>query len=201
MLDAMHVIADSSFAGVFRPARGSAAWAYDVLLVVLGSALIAVSAQLAVHLPVSISPVPITGQTFAVLLVGALYGSRRGVATVLAYIGEGLAGLPVFAAGSGGLQHLLGPTGGFLIGFIAAAYVTGLLAERGWDRRPLRASLAMTLGTVALFVPGLIWLATFIGPQRVIAAGLLPFLPGAVIKIGLAAALLPQGWAILRRLR
>lgn len=196
----MHVIAQSSFADALRPARGGAAWAYDVTLVALGSALIALSAQLVVRLPAVISPVPITGQTFAVLLVGALYGSRRGVATVLAYLAEGMAGLPVFAGGSAGLAYMLGPTGGFLVGFIAAAAVTGMMAERGWDRRPFKASAAMALGTVAIFVPGLIWLATFLGPQRVLAAGLLPFLPGAVLKIGLAAALLPQGWVILRRL-
>ncbi len=110
----MQLIAASTFADVFRPARGAAGWTYDVLLVVLGSALVALSAQLSVALPPSISPVPVTGQTFAILLVGALYGSKRGVATVLAYLAEGLVGLPVFAGGSGGAHHLLGPTGGYV---------------------------------------------------------------------------------------
>ncbi len=133
-------IAASTFAEVLRPQR-AASWTYDAMLVVLGSVLIAASAQLAVVLPPYISPVPITGQTFAVLLLGALYGSKRGAATVLAYLAEGLAGLPVFAGGAGGLQHLLGPTGGYLLGFIAAAFVVGLLAERQWDRRPQTAAL------------------------------------------------------------
>ena len=197
----MHVINAPTFADEFRPARASAAWTYDVLLVVLGSALIAGAAQLAVHLPPYVSPVPITGQTLAILLVGGLYGSKRAVATVLAYLAEGLAGLPVFAGGSGGLQHLLGPTGGYLLGFIVAAFIVGLLAERGWGRRPGKAALAMTLGTIALYVPGLIWLAPFVGPHNVLAAGLVPFMPGAFIKIALAAALLPQGWKVLRWLR
>ncbi len=197
----MHVITDSTFVDQFKPARGSAMWRYDLVLVVLGSALIAVSAQVAVALPLSISPVPITGQTLAILLVGALYGSKRGVATVLAYLAEGLAGLPVFAGGSGGLPHFLGPTGGYLLGFIAAVFVVGRLAERGWDRRPLTTALAMTLGTLALFVPGLIWLAPFVGPRNVLALGFMPFIPGAIIKISLASLLLPQGWKALRWLR
>lgn len=197
----MQVIAASTFADVFRPARGAAGWTYDVLLVVLGSALVALSAQLSVDLPPSVSPVPITGQTFAILLVGALYGSKRGVATVLAYLAEGLAGLPVFAGGSGGAHHLVGPTGGYLVGFIVAALITGLLAEHGWDRRAVTTALAFTLGTMALYVAGLVWLAFFVGAGHILAAGLVPFMPGAVLKIALATALLPQGWKVLRWLR
>lgn len=200
MTRGIHGIAASTFAEVLRPQR-AASWTYDATLVVLGSVLIAASAQLAVVLPLYISPVPITGQTFAVLLLGALYGSKRGAATVLAYLAEGLAGLPVFAGGAGGLHHLLGPTGGYLLGFIAAAFVVGLLAERRWDRRPQTAALAMTLGTITLFVPGVIWLAAFVGPHKVLSAGLVPFVPGALIKIALASLLLPQGWAVLRWLR
>lgn len=197
----MHELTDSTFVDQFKPARASAVWGYDLVLVGLGSALIALSAQFAVNLPLYLSPIPITGQTLAVLLVGALYGSKRGVATVLAYLAEGLAGLPVFAGGSGGLVHLLGPTGGYLLGFIAAAFIVGRLAERGWDRRPLTTALAMTLGTLALFVPGLIWLAPFVGPHNVLATGFVPFIPGAIIKISLASLLLPQGWKVLRWLR
>ncbi len=197
----MQVIDGSTFADIFRPERAAAGLTYDLMLVGFGSALIAISAQLAINLPPYVSPVPVTGQTLAVLLVGALYGWKRGVVTVLAYLAEGLAGLPVFAGGSGGLHHLLGPTGGYLVGFILAAFITGLLAEQGWDRRPAKAAVAMMLGTIALYVPGLIWLAPFVGLHNVLSAGLLPFMPGAIIKIALAAAMLPQGWTVLRWLR
>ena len=194
----MQVTAALTFADVFRPHRAAAGLGYDLLLVVFGSALIALSARLSIHLPSTITPVPVTGQTFAILLVGALYGSKRGPAAVLLYLAEGLAGLPVFAGGSGGLHHLLGPTGDYLVGFVGAAFITGVLAGRGWDRRPAKTALAMALGTITLYVPGLIWLGLFVGPDRVLAAGLVPFIPGAVIKIALATALLPQGWKILR---
>jgi biotin transport system substrate-specific component len=106
---------------------------YDAVLVVTGSVFIALLAQVAIPLP--FSPVPITGQTFAVLLVGVLLGSRRGGLGVLLYLLEGAAGLPFFAGGTAGLARLAGPTGGYLVGFVVAAIVVGLLAERGWDRR------------------------------------------------------------------
>ena len=191
----MQAATASTFVDVFRPRRAAAGLTYDLVLVVFGSAVIALSAQLSIRLPLAITPVPITGQTLAILLVGALYGSKRGPATVLLYLAEGVAGLPVFAGGSGGALHLLGPTGGYLVGFVLAAFITGVLSERGWDRRWAMTALAMTFGTIALFVPGLIWLAFW--PYEVFTAGLWPFLPGAVIKIALATALLPQGWKVL----
>ena len=177
---AMHAVASPSFAGALRPSPVVAAWTYDAVLIVLGSAVLALSARVVIMLPPVISLVPVTGQTFAVLLIGALYGSRRGVATIVVYLAEGLAGLPVFAAGGAGLPQLLGPTGGYLIGFVAAAFVVGGLAERGWDRRWATTTLAMVLGTIVLFVPGLIWLSFLVGPSHVFAVGLLPFVPGAV---------------------
>jgi len=136
-----------------RPESRALARLYDLGLVLSASAFIAVSAHLTVRLP--FSPVPVTGQTFAVLLTGALLGRQRGAAAVLAYLAEGLAGLPVFAGGMSGLAYLLGPTGGYLLGFVAAAYLTGALAERGWDRQPLTTALAMVLGNLALYAPGL----------------------------------------------
>ncbi len=193
----MQAATASTFIDVFRPRRAAAGLTYDLVLVVFGSAVIALSARLWISLPLAITPVPITGQTLAILLVGALDGSKRGPATVLLYLAEGAAGLPVFVGGSGGALHLLGPTGGYLVGFVLGAFVTGVLSERGWDRRWAMTALAMTLGTIALFVPGLIWLAFFVGPNNVLIAGLWPFLPGAVIKIALATALLPQGWKVL----
>ena len=197
----MHAVAFPSFAGALRPSLVAAGWTYDAVLIVLGSAVLALSARVVIVLPPVISPVPVTGQTFAVLLIGALYGSRRGTATIVVYLAEGLAGLPVFAAGGAGLPQLLGPTGGYLVGFVAAAFVVGGLAERGWDRRWTTTALAMGLGTIVLFVPGLIWLSFMVGPSHVLAVGLLPFLPGAVLKIALAALLLPMGWRGLAWLR
>jgi biotin transport system substrate-specific component len=169
----------------------------DILLVLAGSALVALCARLSFHLP--FSPVPVTGQTFGVLLVGALLGSRRGALSMLAYLGEGLAGMPVFAGGTAGVGALLGPSGGYLVGFVFAAFVTGWLAERGWDRRMDRAAAAMLAGSIALYLPGLAWLAQFVGVSEVLGAGLLPFIPGDVAKILLAALALPLGWRLLAR--
>ena len=118
---------------------------------------------------------------------------------MLVYLAEGAAGLPFFAGGAAGPQHLAGPTGGYLFGFVAAAWVIGWLAERGWDRTPIRAFAAMLLGSVAMFACGLLQLAAFVGWERVLPAGLYPFLIGDVIKIALAAALLPGLWKLLER--
>jgi biotin transport system substrate-specific component len=174
-----------------------ASLAYDLLLVVAGSLLIALSAQVAFPLP--FSPVPVTGQTFGVLFVASLLGRVRGTAAVLAYLAEGAAGLPVFAGAAAGPAKLLGPTGGYLAGFVLGAYVCGALAERGWDRTPLKTTVSMIAGNVAIFALALPWLARFVGPSNVWALGFWPFIPGDVVKIGLAAALLPLGWKALDR--
>ena len=189
----------ATYADVCRPAVQPRAFFYDAALVIAGSLLIALSAQLAVRLP--FTPVPITAQTLAVLLTGALLGWRRGVAAVLLYLGEGLAGLPVFAGGGAGPGHMAGPTGGYLIGFLLAAFTTGWLAERGWDRRFGTTFLAMLAGNVLLYVPGLLWLAQFVGADKVLALGLYPFIIGDLIKVLIAAALLPAGWKLLSRSR
>ncbi len=167
------------------------------LALILGASLfIALLAQVRVPLP--FTPVPITGQTLGVLLVGAALGSRRGAAAVLAYLAEGLAGLPVFAGGGSGLAYLLGPTGGYLVGFVAAAWVAGSLAERGWDRRGRSAWWVFLLAEVALYLPGLAWLALYVGPQRVVALGLAPFVVGDVLKALIAGALVPTVWRWVR---
>lgn len=170
--------------------------ATSVFLVVLFSLLVAVCAQASIRLP--FTPVPITGQTFAVLLTGALLGSRRGALALLVYLLEGALGLPVFAEGRGGVGHLIGPTGGYLVAFPLAAGVVGLLAERGWDRTPLRTALAMLLGSLVVFTLGVCWLSRFVGgvPNAVVQ-GMLPFLPGDLIKTALAALLLPGGWKLV----
>ena len=184
------------YADLLRPSMRRSALLYDAALVLGGSLFIALSAQVAIQLP--FSPVPITGQTLAVLLVGALLGSRRGALAVLAYIAEGLAGLPVFAGGAAGLARLFGPTGGYLVGFVAAAFLVGWLAERGWDRRFGTTIAAMTLGNVVIYSVGAVWLAVFVGGlSRAWSLGVLPFLPGDALKIVLAAVLLPGGWKLL----
>lgn len=175
---------------VLIPARSRRA---DGALVLAASLFIALMAQ--VSLPLPFTPVPITGQTFAVLLVGATLGARRGALAVLAYLAEGLAGLPVFAGGTGGLAHLLGPTGGYLLGFVAMAATVGALAEHGLDRRLRSAWLAFLLGEAVLYLCGLPWLAVFVGPSKALTLGLLPFLPGDLLKALLAGLALPALWA------
>ncbi len=155
--------------------------------------MIALCAQLAIGWPV-----PITGQTFAVLMIGALFGAKRGSLCILTYIVEGSVGLPVFAHGRSGFTILLGPTGGYLIGFIAAAYIMGLLAERGWDRRAGTTVLAMVFGNTAIYAFGLLWLYCLMRINKtVLTMGLYPFIVGDLLKISLAAVLLPSGWKLL----
>ena len=184
-----------TYADVMRPATKRYARLYDAALILCGSLFIALSAQVAIHLP--FSPVPITGQTLGVLLTGALLGSRRGSLCLLAYLAEGILGLPVFAGGAAGPARLLGPTGGYLVGFVVAAYVTGLLAEREWDRRVGTTLLAMLLGNAALYALGLLWLAAFVGIESALPLGLYPFVVGDLLKLALAALLLPAGWRLL----
>src|SRR5215208_6556517 len=166
-------------------------------LVVVFSLFIAASAQFAI----SIGAVPITGQTFAVLLTGALLGSRLGAAAVIAYLIEGAVGLPFFAGGGGGILRFLGPTAGYLVAFPAAAFITGAFAEHGWDKRYETAVAAMAIGSVIIFLGGWAWYAVLTNTPPVAAfkIAVLPFLPGDVIKIALAAAVLPTGWALLKK--
>lgn len=170
---------------------------WKVALVLAGSLVIALAAQVAFPLPWS--PVPVTGQTFAILLVGAALGSRLGLAAVAAYLVEGAIGLPVFAPGAAlGLARFTGPTAGYLVGFACAAFAVGWLAERGWDRRLERAALAMVAGEIMIYVCGLLWLARFVPGERLLDAGLLPFIPGDLFKLALAAVLLPAARRVIR---
>jgi biotin transport system substrate-specific component len=168
----------------------------DILLIVTGSLFVAGMAQ--VRIPLPFTPVPITGQTFAVLLVGAALGANRGAASLLLYLIEGIAGLPFFAGGTGGLAALLGPTGGYLVGFVAAAYLVGLLAGRGLDRRIWSALLAFLAGEVVIYLFGVAWLSVFLGLQKAILAGLLPFVVGDTLKLVLAALALPAAWKLVK---
>ena len=176
------------------PATG--AWR-EVALILGGSLLIALSAQVRIFLP--FSPVPITAQTFVVLLLGALYGSRRGPITVVTYLVLGAIGLPVFAGGAAGAARLVGPTAGYLLGFVAAAFVVGILSERGWDRRPIKTAASMIIGNAIIYAFGAVWLSRFMGWDAVLGAGVIPFLAGDALKIVLAATLLPLGWRIIGR--
>ena len=166
-------------------------------LVIVFSLFIAACAQFAIH----IGPIPITGQTFAVLLTGALLGSRLGAMAVIAYLIEGAIGLPFFAAGGAGLVRFLGPTAGYLVAFPAAAFITGAFAEHGWDKRYVTAVAAMAIGSVVIFLGGWAWFAVLTNTPPVAAFKLavLPFLLGDVIKIVLGAAVLPTGWALLKK--
>lgn len=151
-----------------------------------------------ISIPLPFTPVPITGQTFAVLLVGASLASVRGAASLLLYLAEGAVGLPFFAGGAGGFAVITGATGGYLIGFVAVAFVTEALAERGWDRRFSSATGAMLTGNVIVYLFGVTWLARFLGEsaisQKVLLLGLYPFIPGDTIKLYLAGAVLPAAW-------
>lgn len=177
----------------------------DLALILAGSLLVALLAQLAIPLP--FTPVPITGQTLGILLVGAALGSRLGFLSLLAYLLEGAMGLPVFAGGTGGLAKILGPTGGFLLAFPLAAGLVGLLVERfGLDRSLPGTLLAMLLGNALLYLLGLPWLAAWLmgvgkfpGLGALLAMGLFPFLPGDLVKAVLAALLLPSAWRLLGR--
>ena len=166
-------------------------------LVIVFSLFIAACAQFTIH----IGPIPITGQTFAVLLTGMLLGSRLGAAAVIAYLIEGAIGLPFFAGGGAGLVRFLGPTAGYLVAFPAAAFIVGAFAEHGWDKRYETAVAAMAIGSAIIFLGGWAWFAilTNTSPVAAFKLAVLPFLLGDVIKIALGAAVLPTGWALLKK--
>jgi biotin transporter BioY len=169
----------------------------QVGLVIGFSLLTALSAQIVIP----IGPIPITGQTFAVLLTGALLGSRLGAITMIVYLIEGASGLPFFRGGMGGIAHLMGPTGGYLIAFPAAAFITGAFAEHGWDRRFLTAAAAMAVGSLVIMLSGWAWFSILMRTSPLISIfdTVIKFIPGDIIKIALAAAVLPSGWRLVGR--
>jgi biotin transport system substrate-specific component len=194
-------------ASILRPTLATVLWPEAasgkalraVLLAVAGSVLLTLAAK--VQIP--FYPVPLTMQTFVVLALGMAYGWRLGGATVLLYLAEGAMGLPVFAGTPDkgiGLAYMAGPTGGYLAGFVLAAAACGWLAERGWDRRMVTTALAMVIGNVIIYVPGLLWLGSLLGWDKpILAWGLTPFLLGDLFKLALAAAVLPLAWRLVRR--
>ncbi len=173
----------------------------NVLLVLTGSLLVALCSQ--ISLPLPFSPVPVTGQTFAVLLLGATLGARRSAAALILYLAQGLAGLPVFAPGGlPGPARLLGPTGGYLLAFPLAAFILGALIEY-LSRRWFNWLGAMLLADAVILAAGVAWLKFLTGVSwtQAAAAGLFPFVPGELLKVALVAACLPASWWAARRTR
>lgn len=166
-----------------------------IVKVAVGVLVLALLAQLRLQ----IGPVPITGQTLGVLLLGAAYGLPLGLVSVGAYVLLGAVGLPVFAGGESGVAYMAGPTGGYLVGFALAAALLGYLSRRGWDRSVASCALAMLLASVAIYLPGVTWLKLSLGLSwpAAVAAGLTPFLIGDAVKLALAAAALPGAWRLL----
>jgi biotin transport system substrate-specific component len=173
----------------------------DVLLVLAGTGFVALAAQVSIELP--FTPVPITGQTFAVVLVGAAFGALLGLASLGLYLFVGALGAPVYADGNHGWDVLSGPTGGYIVGFVLAALLTGWLAERRWDRRFSSAVAAMLSGNVVIYLVGLPWLSLKLdtGLEKTFELGLYPFVVGDLLKLYLAGALLPGAWRLVERLK
>lgn len=183
-----------TYVDLIRPARLSLALGYDLLVVIGASLLMSASALIRIYI-IPGSPVPITGQTFAVLFLATLLGSKRAPLAVSLYLLYGLLKLPWYVGGA-----LASATGGYLLGFVVASFVIGLLAERGMDRRYFTTIIAMLIGEVVIFALGLSWLSFWV-KENVFVLGLLPFIPGEIIKISLAVLLLPSGWKILKALK
>lgn len=169
--------------------------ARDALMIVLGAALVAALAQVTIPLP--FTPVPLTGQTFGVLLVGAALGAKRGAASLSLYTVAGALGLPVFAAAKSGLS---GPTLGYLFGFIVAASLIGWLSEHRLERSVRTSLIPFALGTLVIYLLGATWLALSLqlSPADALAKGVLPFIPGDLLKMALAALALPAAWRVTR---
>jgi biotin transport system substrate-specific component len=171
------------------------------LLVTGGALCLALLAQVAI--PVPGSPVPVTGQTLGVLLLATAYGANMGAATFALYLLIGIAGAPVFANQGHGLERLVGPTGGYLIGMLLASWVLGSLAGRKWDQRLISALITMFIGNLIIFTFGLIWLKSYTGKDWTwtINAGLTPFIFGEILKIAIAGTALPTVWKVVGRTR
>jgi biotin transport system substrate-specific component len=177
--------------------RGAGSFAIDATVVVAASLLLAISAKISVPF----YPVPLTMQTFVVIGLGLALGPWRGLAAIMLYLTEGAAGLPVFAGTPEkgiGLAYMMGPTGGYLLGYVPAVLIGGWLATNGWDRNPLRTMAAALLSGAVIYVPGLLWLGAIIGFDKpVLQYGLYPFIFGDVVKAALAAILFPAAWKAL----
>jgi biotin transport system substrate-specific component len=179
-----------------RVIRGRAA--VNMLTVIGASLVIALAAQVAI--PIPFSPVPLTLQPLAVLLVGVTLGSVRGAAAAMLYLFEGMSGLPVFAQGHGGIVWLVGPTAGYLYAYPLAAWLAGWFSERGWGSNRARAVAGMAVAMTVIYAGGWSWLALQVGARAAFAMGIAPFFLADVVKVALGAALLPQLERVARRL-
>jgi len=191
----MQIVERSTLAETLWPAQAAPGWLRNVLLAIGGSLLLTLSAKI----NVPFYPVPMTMQTFAVLLIGAAFGWRLGAATVLFYLAQGALGLPVFAGTPEkgiGLAYMMGPTGGYLIGFVIAAALVGWLVQRGWDRSFIWLAAAMFIGHVVISAYGVAWLGSSIGLVQAWTLGVVPFPYANVFKTLLAAACMRAGWSI-----
>ena len=189
----------NTLAELFGPRAGTARLVKQIVLVLAGITLLAIAAKIKV--PVWPSPVPVTMGTFAVLTIGAAYGARLGLVTILGYMLIGALGFDVFAGSSAekaGLTYMMGGTGGYLVGYVLATLTLGALAQRGWDRSVLWMALAMLIGNALIYVPGLVWLGELYGWDKpILEWGLTPFLIGDGLKLLLAAVILPLVWKLV----
>ena len=181
---------------LFSPfaAKAVSAPVAKTFLIVVGSLLLAMSAQI----KIPFYPVPVTGQTLVVLLIGMTYGPRLGGATVAAYLLQGALGLPVFAGTAVGMAALVGPTGGYLAGFLVAAVIIGFLAERGMGRSVITTVIAMMIGNAVIYAMGVSWLSGFIGMEKALMFGMAKFLYGDALKLVIAACLMPVAWRFVK---
>jgi biotin transport system substrate-specific component len=186
-----------TYADLLKPQNKTASMLYDITLVLFASTLIGISAHIA--LPVFFSPVPVTAQTLVVLLTAAALGPKRALAAVMTYILQGTLGAPVFAMGKAGPAVLVGPTAGYIFGFAAAALLVGTLCKKGADKKTFTTVAAMAAGSALILLCGMGWLAIITNPQTAIKIGLVPFIPGEIAKIALAAVILPTGWKFINK--
>ena len=181
------------------PVEGAALWAKRAALVIAGVALLAIAAKIKVPM----WPVPVTMGTFAVLALGAAYGPRLGLATIIGYMAVGAAGFDVFAGSSAekaGLTYMMGGTGGYLVGYVLATLALGAAALKGWDRSPVKMAAALLIGNALIYIPGLAWLQVLYADKSfatILDWGLTPFLIGDALKLALAAVVLPGAWKLL----
>ena len=191
-------IATTPLVSLALPEKGAARLATQLLLAIVGTLLLTLSAKTRVLL----GPVDISMQTLAVFLIAAAFGMRLGVATLLLYMAEGAMGLPVFQGTPEkgiGIAYMLGSTGGYLAGFVVMAAIVGWAADRGWDRHPVKLFNAILVAEIVMMAMGFAWLALLIGPEKSWQFGVLPFIVGDLIKVGLAASLVPAVWSLLKR--
>lgn len=191
-------IATTPLVSLALPEKGVARLATQLFLAIVGTLVLTLSAKTRVLL----GPVDISMQTLAVFLIAAAFGMRLGIATLLLYMAEGAMGLPVFQGTPEkgiGIAYMLGSTGGYLAGFVVMAAIVGWAADRGWDRHPIKLFNAMLVAEIVMMAMGFAWLALLIGPEKSWQFGVLPFIVGDLIKVGLAASLVPAVWSLLKR--